>query len=800
MPMRQKELRLALICYGGVSLAVYMHGITKEVWHLARASKAFHSEGGVDSQGETARASGSQSVYLDLLRHIEKHHGLRLRVLPDIIAGASAGGINGVFLAQAISSGQSLDPLTDLWLEKADIDVLLDPDARPFSHITKFWAQPLVWLALSRPGNVVSRNVAKGTRNEVRGKLSRLIRARWFAPPFSGTGFSRMLLDAFEAMAAATRGPSLLPPGQPLDLFVTATDFHGHLQTLKLNSPPLARENEHRLSLGFRCHNDGKDGLGATPELVFAARATASFPGAFPPLVIEELDRLLAERGAQWPGREAFFSRIVPHYVADGTLDQMALIDGSVLSNAPFAEAIRVLKERPAHREIDRRFVYIDPKPDRALAARQAAMAAPVTDGVAGLQPLRRPGFLSTILGSISGIPREQPIRDNLEAIAGQSERIDKMRLIIDGLRDEIEETIEALFGRTWFFDSPTQARLAKWRNLAQTKAAEQAGYAFNGYAQVKLAHITDQLARTIHEAAPAPGGATAADIRQRLWNHLSAQPDLDRMAKLGGGASAGAIAFFRAHDIGYRIRRMRLVLRRLAEDSDAHPNLPQAVKDRVQDALYRILAHYLAREGCGFLGNGFGAVAAQLFDDPAAVLDYIAARRDLLAVDSLVDGKLATLLEPLPADLRRRIMLTYLGFPFYDVATLPLLQGEGLDEFDPIKVDRISPADATSIRDGAPGETLRGLEFYSFGAFFSRSYRENDYLWGRLHGAERMIDLMASTLPADDQADAAMLRQFKRAAFNAILDEEQGRLTADPDLVSAIRAEVEAKFTAGPV
>ena len=36
--MREKELRLALVCYGGVSLAVYMHGTTKEVWKLVRAS------------------------------------------------------------------------------------------------------------------------------------------------------------------------------------------------------------------------------------------------------------------------------------------------------------------------------------------------------------------------------------------------------------------------------------------------------------------------------------------------------------------------------------------------------------------------------------------------------------------------------------------------------------------------------------------------------------------------------------------------------------------------------------------
>src|SRR3546814_3315808 len=43
-PMREKELRFALICYGGISLAVYMHGITKEVWRLSAASRAFHDE------------------------------------------------------------------------------------------------------------------------------------------------------------------------------------------------------------------------------------------------------------------------------------------------------------------------------------------------------------------------------------------------------------------------------------------------------------------------------------------------------------------------------------------------------------------------------------------------------------------------------------------------------------------------------------------------------------------------------------------------------------------------------------
>ncbi|MGC8020806.1 hypothetical protein ACP3WW_24125, partial [Salmonella enterica] len=40
-PMHQKELRIALVCYGGVSLAVYMHGVTKELWKTLQASRAF---------------------------------------------------------------------------------------------------------------------------------------------------------------------------------------------------------------------------------------------------------------------------------------------------------------------------------------------------------------------------------------------------------------------------------------------------------------------------------------------------------------------------------------------------------------------------------------------------------------------------------------------------------------------------------------------------------------------------------------------------------------------------------------
>lgn len=111
--------------------------------------------------------------------------------------------------------------------------------------------------------------------------------------------------------------------------------------------------------------------------------------------------------------------------------------------------------------------------------------------------------------------------------------------------------------------------------------------------------------------------------------------------------------------------------------------------------------------------------------------------------------------------------------------------------EFEPAKVDRISPEDCNTIRAGGANAVLRGTEFYNFGAFFSRAYRENDYLWGRLHGVERMIDLIASTMPKGMELDPADMTRSKIEAFHAVLDEEEHRLKADPKLISGLRAEL---------
>lgn len=778
--MRQKELRLALVCYGGVSLAVYMHGVTKEVWHLARASRA-HLDA---DRNEREEIDGVAGVYRDLLARIESEQDLRLRVLPDILTGASAGGINAVFLAQALYSGGSLEPVTDLWLKNADVTKLTAREARPGWRFAKFWAQPFADWLLRRGGNAVDETVSPETRKEVREKVSSLVRGRWFGPPFSGERFSEMLFEALQSMEDTKPGPVLLPPSHPVNLLVTATDFRGHAETLRLNSPAKVEETEHRMPIAFEAKAPIEAGgrLADLLELVLAARATASFPGAFPPVVLDEIDRLAAMEGHHWATRGSFLSRIMPAHVHKGTVNEVALIDGAVLVNAPFGAALKAMKGRTSQREVDRRFVYIEPRPDRSPVESENAQ------GETTIRPL---GWFSTIFGALSTIPREQPIRDDLERIEKQSRDAYRLRQIVMGLRPDIDRAVEKLFGRTFFLDSPTPKRLSSWRAKAQTAAADRAGYTFSAYAETKFSVILDRLAELTCKAAP---GFAMSDC-DRVANDFRRELTARGLARLcdDGGASPQAIAFFRSHDVGFRIRRLQLLARRLSRDWEIDPEIPDDALDIARSKIYHILSLYEGVDDVAHLGEEFVPIAAATMEHPGAALDFLARNRMPPEIDVEAENLLAEALADMPRNLKRRMLLTYLGFPFYDVATLPLLKSERLDEYNPVKIDRISPDDARSIREGGTTDTLRGTEFYNFGAFFSRSYRENDYIWGRLHGAERMIDLVVSTLETPMGDDA--VRSAKRSAFLAILDEEAETKRCSSALIGQLRSEVIARL-----
>ena len=769
--MREKELRIALVCYGGVSLAVYMHGITKEIWRLAKASQRVHS-----SSARDVDATPVEDVYSTLLTAIAAEADTDLRILVDILAGASAGGINAIFLAQAIATGQALDPLTDLWLDSADVDALIDRDVSAVSRFAKMSAIPFAWALSSRSGTI-DKTVEPAHRAEIRAKLANFVRAPWLSPPFGGHELTNLILNAFEAMEQGPAGDPLLPDYQPLDLFVTVTDFHGHPEQLRLNSPPQVIETEHRLTLSFQDPGGEQRRLAETAELAFAARATASFPGAFPPFQVKELDECLAKHRRPWPGRAAFLARALPHRAAVGEAENAVLIDGSVLHNAPFGPAVAALEKRPSRREVDRRFVYIDPKP---------GMKSVRFGGNGEAEP---PGFFGTIFGALSDIPREQPIRDNLETIDRMSARIRRLRRITESIRPEVEAAIERAVGSSFFLNSPTPARIAGWRTKAHNLAAREAGYAYAAYGQLKIATVVEEVVALLIQLGGGDDSTRRSLVRRAVWRHVRAIGLTDPEAVTARGARDDVIRFLVDFDLTFRTRRLRFVARRITETTETM-EAPRDEQEQMLRRLHGTIDRYRAR-AAEQLDEAARRAFAGADKDSAAALSALAQLLDLAALDEEADEMLSAALLALPKADRRPLLLSYLGYSYFDIATLPLLQGEGLDEFDPIKVDRISPNDAVAIRKGGPQATLKGLQFNSFGAFFSRAYRENDYLWGRLHGADRLIDIVHSSVAPGKRLPDAAIAAMKRNAFRAILAEERGRLKTIDSLFDQLDREI---------
>ena len=133
-------------------------------------------------------------------------------------------------------------------------------------------------------------------------------------------------------------------------------------------------------------------------------------------------------------------------------------------------------------------------------------------------------------------------------------------------------------------------------------------------------------------------------------------------------------------------------------------------------------------------------------------------------------------------------MLVNYLGFPFWDVLTFPMTSAREIGELNEILVDRISPQDAQALQAALPASRAsRASALRHFAAFLSRAYRENDYLLGRLHALDRLIDIVCDSAGADAQ-DRIDVLALKKRAFSKILDAEEKHLAHSKDLIAALR------------
>jgi len=775
--MKQIEVRLAVVLYGGVSLAVYIHGVTREILNLVRASKLIHADGAEAMAPSVEGLDDSTAIYAEVLKALAPD--VDVRVVVDLVSGASAGGINGVMLARAIAHDLPLEPHQYLWLRNADVTRLAPPTSQ-LSRMGKAVVAPVLYrLLLGRFGQQIREP-------ETRQKLGYFMQTQWFTPPFSGERFTRWMLDACDKMEkrGETHHGSLLPPGHRLDLFVTLTDYRGHSHMIALHDPPSVEETEHRRIISFTCKRMLSGELISefdtdyVPALVFAARATASFPGAFPPAAISEMDKILARRGRRWTSREHFLTEKLfggEQMAAggNGANGNGYFIDGSVVMNKPFSPVIRALGNRPATREVARRIIYVDPNPRRDGHQHNEVGA---------------PGFFRTILASLALIPRNEPIADDLMGIQTWNEQARRMAEILDAADPQVAKLVDEIV-KDDPDNPPGIEEVARYRSMANDKAHAGAGFAYLSYQTLKRRRLMDRLACLI--AALAKQGRVTVETSR-------IEALLDRsLAQNGSNGTGTLVPFLRGFDIDFRLRRVRFVIRRLNElyqeaNSDGTQVASSAI-DELKTTLYDVverLARLWHPKGYGEdvvaaavriagLAKTGGAIEPSLLEPLEQAMALTSLDRDIDEIISLMG------LAYLPPLARRAVAMSYVGFAFYDLITFPILQWTDMDEINEILVDRISPADAHGI--GEAHVMLKGTALMNFGAFFNRAWREHDYLWGRLNAADRCLDMLVSAV-GPRLAKPLDITAIRQRLFNAILDAEAANLKADPDLIDGLR------------
>lgn len=825
--MKEKELRLALVLFGGVSLAIYQHGIGREVLNLARASKAYHELDDLVARQAAGHVFGgalgpapdarTAAVYFDLLKRLGRLADLR--VLVDVISGSSAGAINGIALASALAHDLSLAPVTTLWLEQADMQRLIAPEARAKAW-NKWYVRPLLRPMLSwlrREGMLPT-----GADREMIERMLSFVRARWFNPPLDGTRLSAVLLDGLRAMAATAggEGRSLLPSGTRLSLALTVTDYHGFEKTVFTHDPPLLHEREHRHLLQFVCEHrksgelDSDFGVDNAPSLAFGARASASYPGAFPPARLAEMDALLAARGMAWTTREHFLARNFAHYRKKGMdPEELVLIDGSVLDNKPITAALRHIRAHGAFREVDRRLIFIDPFADGPGGAE--AVGAPP------------PGWFETLRGALSDLPRHQPVHSELAEISRYNRHIRRLKLSVAEARPEVEALVEQATGGALGGDF-TVAQLRHWR-LTSSNLLASSPLVYDAWFRALVLEALDFVAALLCQLCGHARESPAARWLEEVVEAWAA-----RNGVLGGGyripddarEDADMPRFARVvirFGIDYKRRRIDFVLHEL-NTLYHYPPPPApcatdpAVLDAVKAQIHGCLDALAVYEDSAFVGAATAAAARALLgsaqgqaagDGGGAAETFVRAHGS--ALDALIerlgdecgiaeanasmDAALASAhVQRIEAGCRRRVLTAYLGYFYWDVILRPALGvlALGAAPLEEVLIDRISPADADTLAAVGRGRAvLFGSSFGNFGGFLSRKARENDYLWGRLHAADRLVDIVAGAVPGG--AEAAELRAFKKRAFAAVLEEEAPRLQAVAELIEHLRRAVAA-------
>jgi patatin-related protein len=371
---------------------------------------------------------------------------------------------------------------------------------------------------------------------------------------------------------------------------------------------------------------------------------------------------------------------------------------------------------------------------------------------------------------------------------------------------------------------------LRGWREQVNAHVARDAGFAYQAYVRLKLASVRAFGAELIVKLRGVPAQSPLSRVVAEIIDAWAVRKGIvyaraDSEALEFEAQTAGRlppwVGYLLAFDVKYRERRLQFLIEgqnRLYQllGQEHFAGFDPIVIDRLKREFYVRLDGLRRPESAAFYSRELRAMVAEIF--PAApssaemkhlvayanqfveehadkldkVIEQLATEIDLDAKTRELDDLLASL-EPAKwhPEARREVLINYLGFPFWDVLTFPIMSARPFGELNEILIDRISPQDARALKGFDGSESLKGAGFGHFAAFFSRAYRENDYLLGRLHALDRLIDIVCDAAGIEPSAGQIDVLALKKRGFRRILDAEEKHLTHSQQLIAGLRRSI---------
>jgi len=692
-----EEIRFAAVLNGGVSLAVWMGGVTYEVDALTRR----------------------EGVYGRILTALDA----RARV--DIIAGTSAGGINGAALACAQVRTPTDPPafgrLLDTWSEQGALQRLVTPPGTPEPRSVLQGDGVFLPRLQEAFHTLLPDNL---TSTQMYGPQDRPIRLR---------------------LTTTMLNPVLLTTRDSLGTDFVQEQHHGRFTFTR---PWLSGQTTDHFAPAATQPKENSTLRRALPDaLGLASRCTASFPVAFEPVYVpvhEDLDV-----SPPRPDMQAYSNFAVSRWV----------VDGGVLMNTPLPLVLDDIAEAPADRQVRRILLLVVPDPtdptDVENTPDKESEPVNVRDTLIGV-------VSSTLAKSIAD-DFDDLQRHNRAALTRRKARTDLLKSLTDAAAGPSDNTgahpMETL--AAGLFPSYRRIRI---RRIATDLAARAAAASAQELADAP--EPEDELVTDIHRQLwtiadesqppqlpflpPAVNQGYQADPgwewgRSPLERLAATVQDLQRRAIWVLPDGAAELASL--HEDRTELHAWRAALSRATQDDGDRWEFAFSAADGQVDVLADLLNGWTVQTldpssaGNDYVdGRDLALRLCALGERAAAAVgvpERIAAMDDLggsstWRLQALVDT-FRTVQDLNDDEKLQRLMAL-------DVCLVCLSDGTDDTAEDVVDLVQISTSVTHDFATKPPLQRVAGLGLNHFAAFLKQSWRVNDWTWGQLDGADRLV------------------------------------------------------------